>query len=259
MARISGNWFVNAQPGKVVPLHGQRDPQHAHPDDAPLEIGRSDLDRDGPPAPDLPAYLLSPPDAPLGNGYTLDYTPYDHGDGLGTNPAQPREVSQVQAESFRSEDTGTPDYIRYTHAPNILSGDPRDQPYQLAMVTNTPLDGEPVGQVDMQRAGVGAPHDHGLSRLSRRQKRWRDRYIEYHRFEPVMQPNRTKTAKTGMVTRPVPGGSSNSAPAPSVNGVATTPHPGWAQPALRRSPEPWQSPTDPSLTGGAYGLTGWGL
>lgn len=262
MASYTDAWTRRAQAKPQTPLVSERDPQHLEADPGQEFVGRPPTWQADVMSPSLPFDMIDQGggsgDMPTGIG-PLDQTPQDHLWGMGGGHGE----ATLQAQDRRSEWHG-----RDAGAVAAGSWHPltdRDGSPEVAWVDHVPGDGESPRTTQMQRTGVGIPHDPNAA-PGRRLQRWWYRYHEMHRWDS--QPGVTGDR----YARPTPG----RAP---VDGSSIMPHSGnivvdrgaappdrFVGQLVRREPGRWDEPLSTDATASTmvgatdnYGLGSWGL
>lgn len=248
-------WSKPAAPTPRVPLVAPIDPEHLTPTPNPDQVTGSQLWVESTPTPTLPDSLTAEPfGTPIGGGGPIDRTPEDPSHGVGVGPGLTTAQSQAVRGALMSEDLGAVAARQYQATID------RDGTRNVAIIPDTPGQGESPDTIALRyRTGVGQPNDPG-ARLAHRIKRWMDRVIDMHWYEPSYRP------ATAVFARPV-----NPHPAVANGNQLTSPFAAFVPsgtpdtfvaPQERRSPVPWDQPlaTD-GITGITtdFGLPTWGL
>ena len=261
--RYSGAWGRKAATATLaVPLKQAIDPDHlqASPSDPDLAVGQSQLWVQSDVAPGLPTDLMAEPfGTPVGGGGPVDHDVDDHDRGGAGDAPITQAQNREQLGPLHATDLGTVDARRWqplTH---------RDGTPQATWVPDVPLDGDSPATLDLQRTGVGAPSDGGLSRLARRLQRTWERFIDMHRYPVEYRPMYAKHAYTAPEQPATPNGTQLDSPWSTPGPYYATPD-SFVAPQVRRTPVPWDQPetgdgTAEQLAGvtGGYGLRAWGL
>jgi hypothetical protein len=211
-------------------------------------------------SPVLPSDLY-PVDAaglPTGDG-PVDQTPQDHLYGAGAAPGLDPLAAIDDASPWRMADDGAVAATHWRPAKN-MDGAPH-----LDVVTDMIGDGDSPASLQLLRTGVGQPND-PLARLAKRQKRWYERYINFHRFDVQPRPLVPHYAKPAQGVPVVPGRTQYESPFGNVVLEDVGVRDRFVAPLVRRQPGPWDEPisTDGAASTvagvpGAYGLTRYGL
>lgn len=253
MPTYSGTWKRQSVTPTTVRLVPDADPEHAVPTDNEQITWVSTVI-----APMLPDSMvgdqyLQPP-VPV---MLVDRDVDDPAHGGGIRPGDSTYGAQDRRDRVHGEDLGAVDARRWAPTGS------RDGSYNVRTLDDTPGMGD---SSDWARAryesGVGAASD-PHARTGRRIVRWRDRYIDMHRWESGPRATVARQAYTAPQSAPLIGNQYVS-PAPlfaqaGQHGIGTPDQFVW--PEDRRAPRPWDesgmAATDGN--GGSYGLTVWGL
>jgi hypothetical protein len=256
----TGAWLRKALSQTGEPLLNQRDPAHETPDDG----GPDPYYVDGSHAPAMPVELtdgqILQPNVPA---RYVDQTPYgDPNHGLGDQPGIDYDVARDLGNAMREIDEGSVSARGY--APMIGS----EGIYQVTVVRNDVQDGgdSPETVAIRYEQGVGTASDFA-ARVNTRIQRWRDRPIDFHRYDVVPRPLLVKQAEPPQNLPAYTDGAPWATPYPT-NGEGTDHPDNWQIPQDRRTPRQFnESATidgteDTGSTGYAsadFGLTTWGL
>lgn len=253
---LSGGWERRNTVGVTVPLVPGLDPEHATPTDNPEFVQSAPTWQSTVNQPFLPEELFADPrPAELATGYGTDETPEDHSYGMGIGPGLTTLESQDRSGMWHEQDHGT--VFAETWTPMI----DRDGAPHLAIIPDPIGEGDSPATVDLQRTGVGAPSDGGLSRRAKRQKRWYDRYIDRHMWGVEQSPYAPKSARQVPSRGAVPAGGPGVSPFPNNAAFDVGSPDRFVAPLVRRIPGAWDETlaTDGSAqvgdVGNAYGLT----
>lgn len=239
MTTYTGAWRRTATTQPRVRLVPGPDPQHASPDANPNGVDWIQS-----------AIAPSLPDDMIGDQYLIPPSPLLLVDA---------DVDTHEGTGNHAADLGSSDVRLYQPVAS------RDGGYHVAIIEDTPGMGDsPDTPRQRFEQGVGISQD-PYARLGRRIARWRDRYVDMHRWGPEMRPALVKNAYAAVQSPPVSDGNQYTSPTPLVAqfgdyGVGTPDQLIW--PVERRSPRPWDesATTDGSeLSEAAYGLGVWGL
>lgn len=259
MARYTGAWAQRpARPASDVPLKPQPDPEHLTPTDNPGLAGTNPLWMESDAAPTLPAgYTGEPFGTPIGGGGPLDRTPDDPSFGVGVGHGQTTEEAQAVRGELMSVDLGA--YAAHTWEPNT----DRDGAPHVAIIYDTPGDGDSPQTLQLQRTGVGQPND-PFARTGKRFKRWWDRVIDRHFWDPSERPVHARYAYDQPILPPVAGGTQLDSPYATQSWMGTPDR--FVLPQTRRSPTLWLAPSDQAAAADAAAaaesealMPAWGL
>lgn len=259
MAALTGAWARRAStPTPIVPLVTERDPEHINPDpNIDVTVGMPLWVQVGP-APMLPAEMTG--DAvgtPIGGGGPIDHTPADPNVGAAGGNGQTILEAQALRGVQHSQDYGAVAARHYQPAVD------RDGAPHLAIIADTPGDGDSPQTLDLQRTGVGSPTD-PYARIGKRIKRWYDRVIDMHRYQVALRPMPIRNAGVAQF-QPSGGNTQYDSPWGTPSPMRASPD-ALVQRQVRRTPEDWSTPgaddgTAAQLVGniGSFGLPSWGL
>jgi hypothetical protein len=262
MARYTGAWARKAQsPTLAVPLVAATDPQHLKPDPN-LNPDATAIWVQGQSAPTLPSDLMHEPfGVPIGGGGPVDHTPQDHSFGVGGGHGLTDLQSQDQMLAWHELDLGSVAATQYNPLTSREDAQAPGNGPHVAIIADTPGDGDSPQTLTYQRTGVGTPID-PYARTGKRQKRWWNRFIDMHWFDVTYRPMVDRYAVPQMSQPAVPGGTQLDSPYASNGPMRATPD-GFVYPQERRTPVPWDQPLtqDPSgyQVDPTSGLTAWGL
>lgn len=260
---MSGTWARRYTAPTQVPVQSPLDPEHLNPTrDVDQPGGKLAPWQSTVAAPDLPAQLL-----PGSFGHQLDtglgpvdHTPDDPNYGVGSLPGVTQDEAQDTVLPWHTEDYGA------VAAQQWVATVDRDGQPRLEVMHNEPGHGDSPGQVVHESTGVGAVTDQGNSRRGRREKRWYDRYIDFHRWDVSMGPSGTQYARGPSARTAVSSGGPNVSPYGNSVAYSAGPADRFVAPLERRVPGAWDAPLNTDgiqqTVAGAttqYGLTQWGL
>lgn len=272
MAYSSYAWSKPSEPTPAVPLVPGVDPEHLNPTpnlDYDDQQWKSSVN-----APVFADGIYVDPAA--GGGMPSGYGPVDmtpgqtvntlgeygvppersqHGVGVGPGITQ-GEASEIRGR-LQSEDLGAVAAHQYHPLTDRFDG---DGPH-VALIDDTPGDGDSPATLQYQRTGVGQPND-PYARTGKRTSRWWDRVWDMHWFDVEMRPMTVKNAYTAQAQPAVVGGTQLDSPYPtSATGYATFQSPdNFVNPQLRRSPDQWGQPlTSDGVSVAAEQISSWGL
>lgn len=264
IASYSGMWSRTNRVDGPVPTHADIDPEHLDPSD---DMSRypvvNQLWQASAPAPDLPPelYPAGAPELPTGLGPVV-WGPQDPSWGLGAGPALDTLQAQDTAAPWHNTDDGS---VAVQHWVPMREFDDRPGSPHLDEIDDMIGDGESPKTLQYKRTGVGQPNDPN-ARLAKRIARWRDRWVDMHRYEVVYPPIGDRNAYNAPHQPPVPGGGPNTSPYPTTATWYVGPHDRFVPTLVRRAPGDWAEPESSdaaaeSSAGAAtaYGLTSWGL
>lgn len=246
-------------PTLAVPLKPPVDPEHLHPTDNPDTVVGMPLWFQSDSAPTLPDALTSEGyGTPVGGGGPLDHTPRDPEFGVGGGHGQ----TTLEAQAIRGELHGADYGAVAVHAYEPMTD--RDGQPHVAILYDTPGDGDSPATLQLKRTGVGQPND-PYARTGKRQKRWWDRIIDMHRYTPEYRPMYLRNAHGSVEMPATPHGMQLDSPYIANGPFLATPD-NFVSPQERRTPVPWDQPlmgdgSAQQLTGvvNSYGLPSWGL
>jgi len=250
--RISGGWAQKRHTGPIdVPLVAPIDPEHLHPT-ANIDVTVGDpmwVQSDT--APFLPMdYTGAGVGQVVGGGGPLDHTPDDPNFGVGGGHGLTIQQSQVVMGELHGLDLGAV----AAHAWDPITD--RDGAPHMAIIYDTPGEGDSPQTLQLQRTGVGQPND-PYARTGKRIKRWWDRHIDMHWYDVERRPIYGRNAYTAQVQPPAPDGTQYDSPFPTLGPFHVTPD-SFVMPQERTAPTTWNEPSD--MVGvGLYGLGQWGL
>ena len=259
---ITGSWVRRTQQPMLPVLHPDIDAEHSRPTDNPEFVNTDPVWASTVHAPILPSELYPGAGYPPANfapGGPIDHTPEDHNFGPGTGP----DLSLMEAQELRgywhSLDMGTVEAESWVHSKNTEDQYKRYEADDMIGQGNSPADNE------KHIRGVGAPGDPD-ARLAKRMKRYSDRYIDDHRWDPHPTPVVQRYSRGVPARGPVPDGSQITSPfGNSLTTTVSSPDK-FLQQQIRRAPEnpgdAWaHDGTGANVVGtvNQYGLTSWGL
>lgn len=256
--RYAGAWARKASsPTLDVPLKPQPDPEHLDPTDNVDVVHGNPLWVESQAAPTLPDTLTPTPFAtPIqAGGGPIDRTPESHDYGPGVSPGLTQQESQALMMSWHEQDDGAVAARQWQPTTDREAGTgPR-----VTIIPDTPGEGDSPATLQYERSGVGSPID-PYARTGKRQKRWWDRFIDMHRYEPTYRPMYVKNAKTAQEQPAVPNGTQLDSPYATPWPMRSTPD-AFVAPQVRRTPVPWDQPitADGVSLSNDYGLHVWGL
>lgn len=248
-------WVVARTAPTSADLQPGPDPQHLDPDPNPVP-GQIDWRQDTL-VPTLPAELMGDQwlQLPVPGG-PLDLEPESHDYGPGAGPGLTEMQSREVMAPWHGADRGAPAARRWQRAPT------RDGAYHVNVVADEASEASPSTVALRETAGVGVAHD-PHARRGYRIQRWRERFIDMHRYGVQKRPVYIRNAYTppvqpGQVTQ-------YTSPFPTLGwsgqgGIGSPDQ--WRVAQERRTPRPWDEAmtTDGTLTGGLdQGLGRWGL
>lgn len=259
---ITGAWLARARVTPDPSKQSDRDPEHTNPTPNPQDIGGQTPGWVSTVAAPLLPHDVYPSNmpTPLPTGIgPVDQTPESHMYGAGTPPAPGLLEAQDDASGWRMDDRGAVAAHAY-NAPVDRDGTPHlyEQPDMIG-------EGESPAQLQYQRSGIGQPNDPN-ARHAKRQKRWYERYIDFHRYEATPTAWQPQHARPVPATMPPAGRTQLDSPYPNSVALMTNPVDRFVGPVMRRSPGPWDEGvttdgTTATLAGvpTGYGLTQYGL
>lgn len=256
----SGAWLRQTITQKGEPILNQRDPMHLQPSDG----GPDPYYVDGSHAPAMPVQLVDGQitQTNVPSRY-VDQTPYgDPNHGLGDQPGIDYDVARELGNAMREIDEGSVSQRGYS---TIIGS---EGIYRVTVVQNDVQDGgdSPETVAIRYEQGVGTPSDFA-ARPNKRTQRWRDRPIDFHRYDVIPRPLLVKEAEPPQNLPAYLDGAPWATPYPT-NGPGTDHPDNWAIPQDRRTPRQFNESmtvdgTDETgSTGylsGDFGLTTWGL
>lgn len=221
------------------PLVAPIDPQHANPTPDPnLLNGQTPSYVNTAPAPDYPNVEADLPSFYQGgNGmFATAREPEDPNYGVGSGPGLTQdEASEIRAV-YNNRDFGTPAALNTLPMTDRYDG---SGPH-VAIIPDQPGDGDSPQTLQLQRTGVGQPND-PYARNASRQKRWWDRIIDMHWFEPSMRPITPRVAYGAPVQPPSPAGGPLASPFPTSVSYSPGAADRFVTPTDRVVPEPWDT------------------
>jgi hypothetical protein len=235
-------------------MHGPLDPEHLNPTPEP-EPGPIPWVSTAP-GPAIPEAALGGDvelPSPWGIGPTYEPEP---GRTVGVLPGVSLEEAQRIRGAAHGQDDGSYAANEWTHVYD------RDGTPHLDVTEQTPGMGTSPSTVAVRNVtGVESPLDPG-ARRGRVMRRWMDRRIDMHRYEPQFPPKTVRNVTTAQV-QPAPANHTqrDSPFATVVSSLAgMAPPDRWVEPQLRRTPRDWQetATTDGTVPGGVFGLGSWG-
>jgi hypothetical protein len=263
----SGTWKKTAVTQPDVPLVQAADPSHGFTGhESVYDPNLNENWVDDTLAPGLTSDLLGDQllQLPTYGGPVDRSTDTGHeGDGDG----QTYPMSTLTAQDYRGQvmdaDLGSVEARRWRPV------DARDGAYHVVVLDDVPGDGTPGTAQNTLRqiTGVGAANSPD-ARVGRKIKRWRDRWIDMHRWDPEERASVLRYAYTAPAKQEqdrITGlGDQYVSPFPTLamygaEGIGTPDQ--FVTPSQRRAPRPWdEAMTDNGYaTGGDYGLGTWGL
>ncbi len=260
-----GSWARRTQQDRDAPLKPPLDPEHAQPTDQQYLGGMNPTWVSNSVAPGLPVDMIGPDQTmgmPTGLG-PVDMTPEDHLLGVGVGPGLDTLQSMDKMGPYHELDFGAGAAHRWQHMTD------RDGTGPHLEVMQDPIGaGASPQTLLLEESGVGVVSDGGNSRRGRWFKRWWDRPIDMHRFDPAMRPAIPRYAIPVQPQAAVAGGNQYNGEYATYAG--TNPRLGvsdrFVTPLVRRIPGPWDAPlasdgTNDTVAGTAdqYGLTRFGL
>jgi hypothetical protein len=260
-----GAWARRTQQDRDAPLKPGLDPEHADPTDQQFLGGMSPTWVANQPVGFLPGELIGEQGRgamPTGLG-PLDMTPSTHAVGMGIGPGLDTLASMDRSGEAHQQDQGAVAAQRWAHQPMA------DGANHLDVIQDVQGNGASPDTLLLEEMGVGVQSDYGNSRRGRWYKRWNDRPIDMHRWDPQMRPQVPRYAVEVQPQGPVVGGNQyNSEYATYAGG---NPRLGvsdrFVEPIVRRQPslKPdamlTSDGSNAAMTGTAaqYGLTQYGL
>jgi hypothetical protein len=258
-----GSWSRRTQTIQSQPLQAEIDPEHLTPTDNPEYSGLRPMWVNTAPAPVLQTDAMGVQVTTAQGGIgPVDQTPIDHAYGMGTGPGLDTLQSQDYRSRWHGDDQGA--YAAHRWNP-MMDRDDRPGSPHADFIPHDQTGGDSPQTLQLERTGPGQPNDPN-ARAGRAFRRWRDRYIDMHRFDPAMRPITPRFARGAQPQPAVPDGTQITSPyATSVTqhlGVIDT----FVGPLVRRQPGPWDEGmatdgTAQTMRGALdnYGLTKWGL
>ena len=260
---FSGAWSRRTQVIPETQLQAAIDPEHLTPTDNPEYSGLRPMWVNTAPAPVLSPDAVGVQVVTMHGGIgPVDNTPQDHSYGMGSGPGLDTLQSQDYRSRWHGDDQGANAALRY-----VPMQDRDDQPGSphADFIAHDPAGGDSPQTLQLERTGPGQPNDPN-ARAGKAFRRWRDRYIDMHRFDPAMRPITPKYARGAQAQPAVPDGTQITSPyATAVTqrlGVSDR----FVAPLIRRQPGPWDENlasdgTSQTIRGALdnYGLTQWGL
>jgi hypothetical protein len=262
-ARISGSWSRRTIDVINTPLTSDRDPEHLNPTPTPEFAHESPAWQDSTGAPGLPVSVLDEQLVCMyGAGGPVDNTPIDHAYGMGTGPG----LSTLEAQDYRMAWHMTDDGAVAAHQwVPMMERDDRPGSPGAAFIPHVPGDGDSPQTLQLERTGVGQPND-PEARPGKRFARWRDRYIDMHRWTVETRPLTPKYARGAQEQPAVPAGTQINSPYATSVTQHLGPKDTFVPQFVRRAPGAWDESlaTDgagSSIAGAVdnYGLGRWGL
>ena len=258
-----GAWARRTQTIQEQPLQAAIDPEHLTPTDNPEYSGLRPMWVNTAPAPVLPTDAVGVQITTMHGGIgPVDKTPLDHGYGMGSGPGLDTLASQDYRSAWHSDDQGSNAALRWNP---MMDRDDRPGSPHADFIPHDPAGGDSPQTLQLERTGPGQPNDPN-ARAGRAFRRWRDRYLEMHRFRTEMRPLTPRYARGAQPQPAVPDGTQITSP----YATAVTQHLGvidnFVAPMMRRTPGPWDESmttdgTSQTIAGASnnYGLTSWGL
>jgi hypothetical protein len=263
-SKYAGAWNRRTQVDTVVVTQAPIDPEHLTPtDNVEFSLGQTPAWANTAPAPDVPDAVLDQQLQPLAAGFgPVDHTPIDHAYGMGTGPG----LSTLEAQDYRMAWHMQDDGSVAAHQWNPMQDrDDRPGSPHVDFWPHAVGDGESPQTLQLERTGYGQPNDPEAP-LGRWFRRWRDREMDMHRFDPSMRPVAPKYARPTPVQPAAQDGSQIAGPFPTAVSVHLGPQDTFVPALVRRVPGPWDEAlssdgTAETMAGaaGQYGLTTWGL
>jgi len=189
-------------------------------------------------------------------GLYLDRTPLDPQWGVGDLPGVDQAQGRAIGTAMRELDYGAVAAERYENPGR------REGTYEVMRVQNGDEDGASPDTVAIRwDTGVGSPFDLD-ARSNIRITRWRDRFIDMHRYGVEWRSLPDAFAKTAPELPYVPQRTASTV-SPYQGNLVTDPR-NWQTPQERRGTRAWDETTttdgtDQPLADQAFGLTSWGL
>lgn len=253
MTALSGAWVSQNTTTPQVPLVPFRDSQHSNPDANPDFANMRPTWANSAPAPDLPQAIMPTEHPPLvAPGGPVDMTPWDHALGPGAGAGLSELSAQDQAAPWHRLDQG--DYAARKYIPPVM----RVTNPHVAEITDMANQGDSPQTLAYDRTGYGLPND-PAARLAKRQKRWYDFRIDFHRFGVQYRPLRQLRAQ-GQADTFVPNANQTTPATKSIIGYDPRTPDRFVTPFARRAPSAWDETTVRDGTGQAsQPLGAWGL
>lgn len=227
-------WSRYSGAAPTVPLVPPIDPQHSTPANDPnLPPGQQPDFVSTAPAPMYPDTEGEQQPA-VGGGGPIDQTPLDPDYGVGWGPALTQQQASEIATELGNRDFGE---IAARQTLPLTSRADGSGPH-VEWIPDEIGDGDSPQSLQLQRTGVGQPND-PYARRAERQRRWWDRIIDMHWFNPQMRPITPKVAFGAQPQPPVPGGTSIDSPFPTSVTFNPVTKDQFVVPQDRRVPDPW--------------------
>lgn len=250
---FSDGWKRAQQQTREPALHNPLDPSHERPQ-TQEQIWWADTSGAAPGMPSAVEGEQREIGTPPAHGY-IDMTPQGGDQGMPAFPGVTLAEGQEIRGIVHNQDFGAVAARKYVSPPN------RDGDLNVGMVEAPDYEGNPAEQNSIRYVtGVGAQYDGGNSRHNVRQKRWRDRLIDFHWWQVEMNPSYVRQA-TPAVTKPMVTNGRTQAMSPFSAGEIEYTGDSFLAPMQRRTPEPWDNDLVQSGTpdGSDFGLGSWGL
>lgn len=260
---LTGAWSKRYRQDPQVPLKPAIDPEHMEPTDNPEFQQTPPSWMSTAPAPLLPMDMLPGADPSLATGIgPIDHTPLDPNYGPGPGPGLTTLENQDIRGQWHSIDDGA--YAaRMYQAPITVDG-----AYHLEVSYDQQQSGDSPQTLQLDRTGIGQPNDPEATARgpAKRWKRWRDRYIDWHRYAVEMRPAEQRYAVPNPARSAVTAGNTQLvSPFGNSVGFLAGPADRFVPSLVRRAPGPWDEAlssdgTASTIAGtvNAYGLTVWG-
>jgi hypothetical protein len=259
---MSGAWSRRYRQDPQAPLQQQIDPEHLNPTDNPEFVQTPPAWMNSAPAPQLPGDMLPGAEPGLATGIgPVDHTPLDPSYGVGPGPGLTTLESQDVRGIWHSDDQGA--YAARAYITPIAV----DGAYHLEVSYDQQPGGDSPQTLQLDRTGIGQPNDPEATARgpAKRWKRWRDRYIDMHRFPVQMRPAESRYARPNPTSPPVNNGGPTDSPYDNSVGWLAGPADRFVAPLVRRTPGAWDETlatdgTNQTIMGSvnAYGLPSWG-
>lgn len=181
---LTGSWARRNQVAPGVPIQAATDEQHMTPDANPQFVNMAPTWQAQVGMPTLPNELVVEAGYPSGivaPGGPVDQTPEDHTFGPGAQPGITQDQASVMRGYYGQLDMGAVEARAWQSGPDL------DNQYHLAEIEDTVYGGDSPATLQYQQQGVGSPLDPD-ARLGKRQKRWSQRFIDYHRWDVHPSP-----------------------------------------------------------------------